>query len=63
MQRREKRRRTRPLRGRFVWIPASELRALVEEARVVAGMASGGRGRQAPNLAAPGRSRDGSISI
>jgi hypothetical protein len=36
MQRRLKRRRTRPIRGRLVWIPARELRALVEEARVVA---------------------------
>lgn len=52
MQRREKRRRTRPIRGRFVWIPASELRALLEAARV---MAEGGQVAAGPpaNLADP----------
>ena len=51
-QRREKRRRTRPLRGRWVWIPASELRALLEAARVMAEGAQVAAGLPA-NLADP----------
>jgi hypothetical protein len=59
MQRREKRRRTRPLRGRWVWIPRDELRALLEAARVMAedGQVAAGPPANLAGPAAPGVAR------